>query len=32
LVKVFLADVFNRPQRHAVETGDIRTERREPVR
>lgn len=32
LVRAFLSDVFNRPQRHAVETGDIRTERREQVR
>lgn len=32
LVKAFLTDAFNRPQRPAVETGDIRTERREPVR
>jgi len=27
LVKSFLMDVFNRPARHAAETGDIRTER-----
>lgn len=32
LVRAFLSDVFNRPQRHAAETGDIHTERTEPVR
>lgn len=32
LVKAFLNHVFNRPQRPAVETGDIRTTRTEPIR
>jgi carboxymethylenebutenolidase len=32
MVRKFLDDVFNRPPRHAAETGDIRTERTQSAR